>query len=255
MKSDSGDLSADDGLLNPPAYGDVVEAYGLDLLKGGADVSFSVGGNLGMHDGDIKLGDDRFNALFRLVQRWRFNAPTLGVLFRFVSSAADRRERLREQQNDVAVLRARREVSIDVFHSLTDEIGANELGRDAYAGAIVVVLHAALRRCWNDLGKPSTWSAAGPLVVGRSVGDVLEAAAANFRHADEWSRTEPPTPQQMKAVPIIADALGIAIAPDGAHHPFRSNVCPDVVEALAGDDYEELNRKFFAFAYAMVQST
>jgi hypothetical protein len=45
--------------------------------------------------------------------------------------------------------------------------------------------------------------------------------------------------------------LKVPIGKSGKGHPFRRNVCPELVEALSGGDCEELNRIFFAFAKSM----
>ena len=59
----------------PPSYEEVIEAYGLDVLKGRADFSLENGDLAITKDGDIKLGDTVHSALFRLVQAWHLNAP------------------------------------------------------------------------------------------------------------------------------------------------------------------------------------
>jgi len=52
----------------------------------------------------------------------------------------------------------------------------------------------------------------------------------------------------MESIPVIAAALKVLIGKNGKGHPFRRNVCPELVEVLSGGNCEELNRKFFAFA-------
>jgi hypothetical protein len=55
----------------------------------------------------------------------------------------------------------------------------------------------------------------------------------------------------MKSIRVIAAVLKVPIGKNGNGHPFRRNVCPEVVEALSDGNCEELNRKFFAFAKNM----
>jgi hypothetical protein len=55
----------------------------------------------------------------------------------------------------------------------------------------------------------------------------------------------------MKSIRVIAAVLKVPIGKIGNGHPFRRNVCPEVVEALSDGNREELNRKFFAFAKNM----
>ena len=66
--------------MQPPAYLDVVERYGLEILT------------------QSGLGDDRGtrrHELFLLVHRWRFNAPTLQFLFDRVFEIRRRHEKMR----------------------------------------------------------------------------------------------------------------------------------------------------------------
>ena len=91
-----------------------------------------------------------------------------------------------------------------------------------------------------------------PLTEGYSVGAIIDAAANNFRHHDEWAKTEPPSQQQLRSISVIAAVLKIAIKPNGGRHPFRRNVCPDIVVVLSQGSFEIMNRNIFAFANSMV---
>jgi hypothetical protein len=71
-----------------PTYDDVIAAYKLDILKPGGDLQLTASGDLDLTAyGDLKIGDDRVNAMRSLVDRWRFNAPTLIGLFKLVTDA------------------------------------------------------------------------------------------------------------------------------------------------------------------------
>lgn len=86
-------MSIEDILQSPPKYMDVVAAHGLDLA--GGDLQINDKGNIAVTpDGDLKFGNDRVNALHRLVQRWCFNAPTLAVLFKLVVHANNAKQNL-----------------------------------------------------------------------------------------------------------------------------------------------------------------
>lgn len=241
--------------MHTPCYENTIAAYNLEILKPGADLEISGTGDLQlMGDGHAKFGDDAFNAMFRLVQRWCFNAPTLEVLFDSVAHTRAQKQQFEAEKNDTAAAMFDDPQAIQKFHRLTDEIVASEFGCAAYAGTIMVVLDNLLQRFKSDLKATwDDWGKCGPLIEGHSIGSIIRAAANNFRHHDEWARTDPPDTKQWPSIPVIAAVLKQAIAPDGARHPFRQNVCPDVVAALSAGSFEQLNRNFFAFATCMVE--
>jgi hypothetical protein len=71
-------MNIEDSLKRVPTYTEVVAAYKFDILKPGGDVQFTASGDLALTAyGDLKRGDDRFNAMQNLVVRWCFNAPPL----------------------------------------------------------------------------------------------------------------------------------------------------------------------------------
>src|SRR5258708_22399932 len=73
-------MSIEDILQNAPKYMEVVSAYGLDVA--GGDLQVDENGDIAVTlDGDLKFGNDRINAMHRLVQRWCFNVPIIGALF------------------------------------------------------------------------------------------------------------------------------------------------------------------------------
>jgi hypothetical protein len=68
-------MNIEDSLKRVPTYTEVVAAYKFDILKPGGDVQFTASGDLALTAyGDLKRGDDRFNAMQNLVVRWCFNA-------------------------------------------------------------------------------------------------------------------------------------------------------------------------------------
>src|SRR5258708_19258637 len=73
-------MSIEDILQNAPKYMEVVSAYGLDVA--GGDLQVDENGDIAVTlDGDLKFGNDRINAMHRLVQRWCFNVPIIGAFF------------------------------------------------------------------------------------------------------------------------------------------------------------------------------
>jgi hypothetical protein len=229
-----------------PSYDQVVKAYEIDLLKAPGDLQLTATGDIAVHDGDLKLGDDRYNAMFRLVQAWRFNSPTLEGLFNLVIDCGKAKDHLAEDQSELMSLLAATNWSrgtIEEYHSVNDEIGANEIGEGACAGAIFVILNNLLSRFRNDLTiTQGRWAASGSLIKGVSLGSLVGAAANNFRHYDEWRRSNPPTQQQLSSMNVIQQVLGLV------PQPIRENVCPEILGVVGDGSYERLNRAVFDFA-------
>src|ERR1700730_17137294 len=70
------EMNIEDSLKRVPTYTEVVASYKFDILKPRGDVQFTASGDLALTAyGDLKRGDDRFNAMQNLVVRWCFNAP------------------------------------------------------------------------------------------------------------------------------------------------------------------------------------
>jgi hypothetical protein len=240
----------------PPSYEHVLETYGLDILKGGADLSNENGDLASTKDGDIKLGDTVHNAMFRLVQAWRLNAPHLRFLFGMMILMQSRRRKLDDKMNEIGKKRNTRfDINypandaefITSFHDVIDEQGAAEYGFATYAGCVVLLLSGALLRFKNDLDATGAdWTEALPLFGGHSFGQVIVAAANGFRHDDEWAKTRPSTPQQMASKEILTKALPSSLVPH-ARAPGR---CPEVLDTLSDDKgFDRLTANLFVFAH------
>lgn len=248
--------------IRPPPHIDIVQTYGLTPLLNGLDLSLTADGDLATTvDFDLKMGDDQQNGLHRLVVRWRFNEPALRGNFAAVIESFEREKALNGELNDVAtkILQAD---AVERYHEIQDEIGVLSFGRDAAAGTIMVVLANLLHRLRVDLGlhplkfvasTPAEWFTSPPTFAGYSLGAVLDAAAANFRHHDEWARTEPPNEQQLRSITVMGAVLGKTIASDGSKHPFRGNDCPEILLAVSDGKFETLNENLFAFAKALAK--
>jgi hypothetical protein len=235
-------------LLSAPNYLDVVSAYDLDVAE--SDWRIDETGDLDMTlDGHPNFGDDRANAMHRLIQRWCFNAPILNVLFSLAAHSNATTLRLDAERQVIAPLVFHNPQSMERYRDIDNEMVAHTFGGSACAGAVMVVLNNDLMRYRDDLKPPvDKWQSSSPQIEGRSLGSIITAAAANFRHHDEWARTNPPTDQQLVSIRVIADVLKQPIAMNGNRHPFRDNVCPDLLEAISEGNFEILSQRFFAFA-------
>lgn len=237
-------------------YREIAYRYNLGSLKHGGDLQLTATGDIKTTcDGDLQLGDDTHNALHRLVVRWQFNVRALKTLFDVVVQSSTNKQRYQDELNEIAPRVTSDSDALERWHKIHHELGVEEYGPEAYAGAIMVVLDALLRREWADLNKPPTWDTAGNLLSGQSFGAVVEAAANNFRHFDEWAATVDAIPQQLKSMTVLAAVLGSTLDRTGKRHPIRSNVCPEVIIALSSAKFEILMDGFFGYARALAGLT
>jgi hypothetical protein len=241
----------------PPSYEHVLDTYGLDILKGGADFSIEDGDLALTKDGDIKLGDTVHSALFRLVQAWRLNAPHLRFLFEMMALMQTRRSELDDKMNELGKKQSTRfDISnypasdaefITSFHDVIDEQGAAEYGFATYAGCVVLLLSGSLLRFKNDIDSTSDdWVKTAPLFGGYSFGQIIVAAANGFRHDDEWAKTRSSTPQQRASQEILTKALPSSLVP----HERAPGRCPEVLDTLSEEKgFDRLTANLFAFAH------
>lgn len=131
--------------------------------------------------------------------------------------------------------------------------------RDAFAGALVAVLHDMLLDLWVALGATkSEWKHCGPGIQGWSVAYILSAALDNSRHFMEWDAEKSSVLMQRRSVKVLCTALGVPVKKASKRAPFRGNVCWAVLEALtAGGGYgaiEALVREFAASLHGKHES-
>lgn len=178
-------------------------------------------------------------------------APLLSSMFGDVLGTHEKKRKYEAMIDALLSRPALDSETIEEFHELQHAIGINEAGPGNGAGAIAVALTNMLRREWIDLGKPATWDTAGRNIAGPSFGRVIEAAANNFRHGDEWARTDPPKSNQLESIRALAALFGTTLQADGARHPFRGNVCPKVLQMVSGGTFDGLADGFFDFARSL----
>lgn len=236
-----------------PTYESVVAKHALGPILAGGDLQLTPDGDIAATpDGDLKFGNDKCNAMHRLVQRWWFNARILETLFELVTQESQRMQQVDAERNVIAGIVFTSREMIEKFHILADEIGAREFGGAACAGAIMVVLSNMLQRYKDDLSATTPkWERIRPQYRGYSFGEVVVAAANNFRHQDEWARTRTPNPQQQKSIAVIEAMLNYTVQSSGFVVPWRRNACADLVSVIGGSDFATLEQGFFEFAKAM----
>jgi hypothetical protein len=175
--------------MQVPSYQEMVERYDIAILRTPGDLQLTTDGDIAVHDGDLKLGDDQYNAMFRLVQAWRYNSPTLEGLFKLSVDSREAQQRLNDELGDVMsrlVAAGWASSAVSKYHSTNDLIGANEVGEAVCAGAFFVILNNLLMRFrYNSGVTEDDWVKCEPLIDGASFGALVSAAANNFRHHDE----------------------------------------------------------------------
>ena len=231
-----------------PTYGSIVAKYDLGAILAGGDLQLTACGDIAVTpDGDLKFGNDQCNAMHRLVQRWCFNVRVLETLFALVMQESQRMQDADAERNDMFGIAFASRQMAEKFHRLAEEIGVGEFGGAACAGAIMVVLSNMLLRYKEDLKATNPkWEGIGPQFRGYSFGEVVAAAANNFRHYDEWARTQTPNAQQKKSIDVIEAALNYTVISSALVVPWRRNACADLIKVIGGSDFSTLERSFFS---------
>jgi hypothetical protein len=139
------------GQLSAPEYHYIVHAYDLTMLKESADFSLENGDLALTKDGDVKIGDNAYNGLFRLVQTWRYNVQHLRYLFETMKEMLSGVQRAKQEINSLTVARSARLVRGDApdvgFGAFTaallpvfDDKRIASLGAATYGGCLILVL-------------------------------------------------------------------------------------------------------------------
>lgn len=211
--------------------------------KGLVDLTVDANGNIAItRDGDLQMGEARVNALFRVLERWRISQFTVNELYATWRSTRDELKTIQcQHKNSSLVADLRR------FHSEAESISELEENSGILAGAIFVVLNNLLQRFKQDL-ELSQGPTAASTPTPPPFEAAITAAAANFRHYDEWAGSSVVNSQQQKSVSTLCHFLGMQ--PKGANErpAIRSNVCSPVLEKLSEGTIETLHRRIFDYA-------
>jgi hypothetical protein len=182
-------MTEQEQLLNVPAYDSIVDRNRIEILKEPGDLVLRNGDIAMTRWGDLMLLNEDYSAFVKLVQAWRFNFPTLKVLF---ESSIESTQHHKNLEGDLESIFSRNatltgDIDYDAYHRTNDAMGAKEVARGVYAGSIAIVLSNMLQSFRvNIAATQDEWRKATPLFFGCSVGQILEASANNVRHSDEW---------------------------------------------------------------------
>lgn len=236
-----------------PSVNEVITRYDLKYLlpDGCLDLQLTNSGDIALTDDrrDLRVGNLVQNAIFRLVQMWRYQTGPLGNLFIMLEDGWSVEESLDVELDALPLFTAfpkdlNREM-LDRYHEINDYLAALEMSRLVYAGTIMVSLVSMLRRYWKDLhASPSRWSGSGPSFGGQAFGPLIEAAANSFRHEDEWARAKVHDGRQNNSITILTAALK-------DERPVIRNACPEVLALIAENKLENLGVSVFEFAKAL----
>lgn len=237
-----------------PTYESIVRKHALGAILAGGDLQLTPRGDIAVTaDGDLKFGNDKCNAVHRLVLRWCFNARILETLFTLVMQESQRMQQAESDRNFIGGSLFTNRALIETFHALAGDKAAGEFGGAACGGAIMVVISNILLRYKHDLKSVNPkWEGIEPKCSGYSFGEVVVAAANNFRHHDEWARTTAPDVRQQKSIDVINAALTYSGLVSASVAPWRRNACVDLVKVIGGSDFAQLEQRFFEFAKAVI---
>lgn len=241
-------------LIKPPPYEELIERHGLSVIAKGGDLVLTPDGDLAMtSDGDLQFGSTAHNGMFRLASAWRYNSPTMRLMFDTVRELRDAHSAREREVNDALtpVLWNGRPLETDysAYHAANDALGAGTLGRGALAGSLMLVTASLLDRFRKDVGPTDPeWDATPPLQGAYSVGQSVIAAANSFRHMDEWRRSSVAgafRKQQSNSITVLVGALGLTSATGlfGDINPSER-----LISQIAETDFEQFEGAVLRYA-------
>lgn len=243
-----------------PGYDEFINRYGLEILKEPGDLQILDGDLALTKDLDLMLGDKCYNALFRLAEHWRHNSAHIAFLIDLLDLMIARHHEAHTRLEDASKKDAQRKHETREFFSWSpdflaawhrhfDEEGTTVSGQVTYAGCVIMLASNALTRFKDDIDCPDAqWTQCGARHGGHSVGEILIASANGFRHGDEWAKTRPKTPRQLKSANILLSTLGPANVAGEEHSP--PGRCREIINLLAcGNGFEGFTQSVFHFAH------
>jgi len=237
-------------LIAPDSYDDVIFRYGLTALYNGGDLQIENGDLALTKDGDLRLGAIPYNAMFRLVQSWRYNAPAMRLMFDTIYELRNAKPELEQNLEEIlsrgpALGRFLPSRDVPLYHAANEAIGATKVSRSALAGSLIIVVGSLLGRFKDDLNvSAADWNAGTPNYAEHSFGQVVTAAANSFRHADEWKKAlfAKNTDKQQRSMDVLKAALGLQ-----AEH-MLDNSSEAVLDLIGNQNFDELARSALTFA-------
>lgn len=238
--------------MPPQEFNQTLSRFGLENLKDGLDLAIEGGDLVLTRDGDLKMGNSLTNGMFRFIERWRQSEYAITELFEPMLQAASKLEVLSSTRERGEEPTLRRNAA--AYHDVTDYIVEAQLVSSTLAGSIAVILNSLFQRLKADINASGEeWHQAGPTYAGFSVGEIFSAAAANFRHYDEWASAHSPTPLQLKSMNVLCALFNKPVQKDKGFPTIRTNVCGTVLMQLSGGSIQELHQLTVGFAKSLAK--
>lgn len=239
--------------MPPQDYDQTLARFGLESLKSGLDLQVTKGGDIAVtRDGDLQLGNSRTSGMFRFIERWRQSESAIAELFGPMTRASEKLESLssaRERGTGPSL-----SINPKEYHETTDSIVEAQLVSSTLAGAIAVIQHNLLVRLKLDLNaSEDEWRKASPAFGGYSLGEIFSAAAANFRHYDEWASMKSPTAQQLASMNVLCSLLNAPVLTAHGHPSIRTNVCGRVIMLLSRGSIDTLHQLTVEYAKSLAK--
>ncbi|MBI1174918.1 MAG: hypothetical protein GC139_06600 [Sideroxydans sp.] len=239
--------------MPPQRFDQTLSRFGLERLKSGLDLQVTPSGDIAItRDGDLQLGNLNTNGLFRFIERWRQSESTIAELFTPMAREATRFENLSRsrKRGEYPTLT----LNPQAYHEITDSIIEAQLVASTLAGSIAVILNNLLQRLKQDLKAPDDeWHQAKPIFSDFSLGEIFAAAAANFRHYDEWASTQLPTKQQLTSMSVICGLLNVPVQTEKGFPSIRTNECGNILMLISKGDIETLHRLTVEYAKSLAK--
>lgn len=145
-------------------------------------------------------------------------------------------------------------LAVGFYHEVTEAIVESRMIAGTLAASIAVILHSLLMRFKLDLNaSDADWETAPPLNGGFSLGQVFTAAAANFRHYDEWAKAKELTKQQESNMTTLCGVLGLPLRNQHGYPTLRENVCGDVLMKITNGSIDDLHAMIFQYAKTLAR--
>ena len=236
-----------------PGFDETLSRFGLEKLKGRLDLQVTKNGNIAVtRDGDLQFGDLQANALFRMIERWRQSESTIAELFGPMVRATQRQDELSRarERGDPPLLNQ----DPRAYHETTEAIYESQLISSTLAGSIFVVQNNLLQRLKRDLNaSDDDWHQAAPIINGSSVGEILSAAAANFRHYDEWAAAKTPSTQQEDSMKVLCCLLNMPLQTPHGLPTIRTNICGSALLQICHGSIEKLHEVVIDYAKSLAK--
>jgi hypothetical protein len=243
----------------PPSREELVRRHNLHLLERRVDLT-RINGDLSITRwGDILAGSLQHAGFARFILYWRYNWLSIQELLvaayqakiavqqqkeELDRLAADRTSLMRTNPFDQAGHQA-----LQIKYQQEDDVlGALAFRQETYAASLMLALSSLLGQLRDDIEANDTiWKECGPHYSGRSLGELVAAAANAYRHADEWLKTVKPSARQRISMDCLADALGRPMDRFG----FRKSINCEILDVISVGSSETLTENVLGFAHSL----